>query len=280
MKKLTVLLVIFCFFYCACNKEEIAVSFTTANQRFRQSSEWNSRNPAREINVPSDNYTILCMGDSHVGGTQNLEIFLDHSKAVNASAVVMIGDLTTGREQDYDLFVQCIPSQHTLPSFCLVGNHDLYYDGWSRFYSRFGSSTYFFTMVTPKAKDLFICLDTASGTLGNEQIAWLRKVLQSMRSNYRQCIVFTHNNLFLERHIESAALSVDELDLLLDLFAANKVNMVITGHDHNKAAKQLGITLYITIDALKDGLSNSGYIGLDMKNGVFSNSFQSIPNSR
>ena len=34
----------------------------------------------------------------------------------------------------------------------MAGNHDLFYDGWKEFYSRFGSSTYLFTVKTPDAR--------------------------------------------------------------------------------------------------------------------------------
>jgi len=276
MKKLQLLLVIIFFSYCACKKEDITVSFTTANQRFRESAEWNARNPFREILVPSDDYSILCMGDSHVGSTKNLDAFFGISKSINASAVVMAGDLTSGNINDYAVFQQHIPNQDSLPSFVIVGNHDLYYDGWNEFYSKFGSSTYLFVIETPTARDLFICLDSASGTLGNEQIDWLKKVLQSKRSMYRHCLVFTHNNFFLERHIESSAMSVDELNVLIEIFTVHKVDLVIAGHDHNKAVESLGNTKYIVMDALKDGLSNSGYLEINMKNNTLGYTFKNL----
>ena len=94
----------------------------------------------------------------------------------------MAGDLTTGHEEDYNVFEQHLPQQDSLPAFLIAGNHDLFFNGWKEFYSRFGSSTYLFTVKTPDATDLFICLETGGGTLGDKQLEWLINILQTIRS--------------------------------------------------------------------------------------------------
>ncbi len=214
LKTRIVLLLTFLIAFSACEKADFMgmfISNESVNQRFEQSINWNTLHPFREIVVLSDNYSILSMSDSHVGGTANLDTFLNIAKTTNVSALIMVGDLTTGHAKDYAEFQQHIPNQDSLPSFLIVGNHDLYFDGWPEFYSRFGSSTYFFTISTPSATDLFICLDTGGGTLGTKQLDWLKDVLQTMRPNYRRCIVFTHNNLFRFRRTFSTNPLVEEL---------------------------------------------------------------------
>jgi hypothetical protein len=243
------------------------ISSESVNMRFKQSTEWNASHPDREIIVPSENYFILTMGDSHVGGTNNLNTFLNTAKNTNAAAIVAVGDLTTGNASDYDRFQEIMPSQDSLSSFLMVGNHDLWFNGWKQFYSRFGSSTYIFTIKTPAAKDLFICLDTGSGTLGNKQLDWLKEILQTSRKEYRYCTVFTHNNLFRNRHTGSTNPFVEELHVLMELFTIHQVDMVITAHDHIKYADKFGNTTYITMDALEDGLDYSGYFKLNMIDG-------------
>jgi predicted phosphodiesterase len=253
-----------------CEKTDISglfIASESVNLRFKQSIEWNALHPYSEISVPSEDYFILCMGDSHAGGTNNLNTFLNTAKTTNAAAVVMAGDLTTGKTSDYDVFQEYIPSQDSLPSFLMVGNHDLFYNSWNQFYSRFGSSTYIFTINTPAAKDLFICLDTGSGTLGNKQLDWLKEILQTSRNDYRYCVVFTHINFFRNRHTESTNPLVEELHVLMALFTMNQVDMVITGHDHKKYADKFGNTAYITMDALEDGLDYSGYFQLNVTDG-------------
>lgn len=231
--------------------------------------EWNSQHPYREIIVPSDEYFILTMSDSHIGATNNLDIFLTKAKNINSSAVVMVGDLTTGHTKDYNVFQQHIPIQDSLPSFQIVGNHELYFDGWKEFYSRFGASTYIFTVKTSEASDLFICLDTGGGTLGNKQLDWLKEILQNVRPNYRRCIVLTHNNLIRIRHTPTTNPPVEELRVLIELFTKHSVDMVITGHDHKKSAKVFGNTTYIIMEALVD----AGYFQLNFKNSTIEYKF-------
>jgi 3',5'-cyclic AMP phosphodiesterase CpdA len=248
----------------SCIKSEDSAE--TANQRFSQSMVWNNAHPYREITVQSDDYLMLSMGDSHVGGTENLDRFCDLAKARKATVVVMVGDLTTGQNKDWDIFEQHLPLQDSLPSFVIAGNHDLFFNGWKEFNSRFGSSSYLFSIKTPIATDLVICLETAGGTLGDNQIDWLINILETKRSGYRHCMVFTHNNFFRPRHTDSTNPPVEELQVLLGLFTKHNVEMVITGHDHKRDAVVFGITTYIIMDALKDGLSNAGYIQIRVTN--------------
>ncbi len=144
------------------------------------------------------------------------------------------------------------------------------------FYSRFGSSTYFFTVKTPKATDLFICLETGGGTLGNKQLDWLINIFETKRLDYRHCIVFTHNNFFRTRHTDSTNPPVEEIHALLELFIRYHVDMVITGHDHKQDTEVFGNTTYIIMDALKDGESNAGYFQIRVKSSTIGYKFENF----
>jgi DNA repair exonuclease SbcCD nuclease subunit len=207
------------------------------------------------------------MSDSHVGGTNNLDSFLTIARTRNANAVLLAGDLTTGHTKDYEVFQKHLTDTDSMPTFLSVGNHDLHFSGWEDYYARFGSSSYLFTIKTPVATDLFICLDTGGGTLGDKQMDWLVNILQTMRSKYRRCTVFTHNNFFRFRHAESTNPPVEELAVLIEIFTKYKVDMVITGHDHKQDAVLFGLTTYIVMDPLEDTESNAGYLQLTVKNG-------------
>jgi predicted phosphodiesterase len=237
----------------------------TANQRFIQSMDWNNAHSSREIIVPANDYIILSMGDSHVGGTKNLDSFFSIAKTKKAAAIVLAGDLTTGQKNDYDEFEKHLPSQDLFPSFSVAGNHDLFSNGWNEYYSRFGSSSYHFTVKTPDAKDLYICLETGGGTLGTRQLEWLTNLLNTSRKSYRHCFVFTHNNILRPRHTDSTNTLVEETEALLEIFAEYQVDMVITGHDHKQDATAFGNTTYIIMDASKDGESNAGYFSINVK---------------
>ncbi len=264
------LLILFTFLFAACEMFEFRgffLSYESVNQRFSQSIEWNEDHPYKEITVTDDNYTFYVMSDSHVGGTKNTDIFFNEAIDYNADGVIMVGDLTTGHAEDYDIFKQHLPNRDSMVSFPIVGNHDLYFDGWKQFYSIFGSSTYLFTVKTPQSTDLFICLDTGGGTLGSDQFNWFKTILETERTKYRHCIVFTHNNLFRIRHTTSTNPLVEELHSLMELCVKHKIDMVIAGHDHKKNSAILGNTTHITLDALLDNYSNAGYLKLFNKQG-------------
>jgi len=248
----------------------------TANQRFIQSMDWNNSHNCREITVPGNDYTILSLGDSHVGGTINLDNFFNIAKTKNAVAVVIAGDLTTGQKNDYNVFEQHLPPQDSLPSFSVAGNHDLFSNGWNEYYSRFGTSSYHFTVKTADATDLYIGLETGGGTLGTMQLEWLTNLLRTSRSGYRRCIVFTHNNILRTRHTDSTNPLVEETEALLELFAEYYVDMVITGHDHKQDATLFGITTYIIMDVAKDGESNAGYFRLDVNDEKINYRFEKL----
>lgn len=259
-----------------CTKIEDFPAGESVNQRFVQSMDWNKSHSDREIVVQSDTYSILAMADSHVGGTENLDSFLRIVKTSDASAVVMVGDLTGGKKEDYILLESHLPFQDPLPIYLIAGNHDLFNNSWKEFYTRFGSSIYFFTVKTPVASDLYICLDTGSGTLGERQLEWLTNILQTMRPEYRHCMAFTHNNLLRARHSLSTNPLVEELDILIELFTKYNVEMVITGHDHEKDATLFGLTTYIQIGALKDGSPNASYFQVRVNNDNIEYEFENL----
>lgn len=265
--------------FASCDQFEMRgffASYESVDKRFQQSMEWNSLHPFRVIDLSSDEYSIFVMGDSHSGGTKNLELFFNEAIREKAKAVVLNGDITMGYASDFEKIQELIPSQETIKSFLIAGNHDLYFDGWKSFYSLFGSSTYLFTIKTPQSTDLFICLDTASGTLGSEQFSWLKELLESSRKNYRRCIIFTHNNIFRSRHTTSTNPLVEELRVWMELLVRYKIDMVVSGHDHVKNEDILGNTKFITMDLLQDDFKNAGYFKLYIKNGQISYEFVNI----
>lgn len=241
------------------------ISYESANYRFEQSKLWNETHGFKEINIENENYTVFSFSDIHVGSTKNLDTVLNRATSQQSAAVVMVGDLTTGRPNDYEVFNQQLLNFDTLQIFPIVGNHDLYFNGWEQFYSRFGATSYYFTINTPTASDLYICIDTGSGTLGSKQLNWLKKLLETERLNFRYCTIFTHNNLFRFRHTPTTNPTIEELHVLLDLFVKHDVNMVITGHDHIKDYENFGNTTHITMSALLDGYSDAGYLEINIE---------------
>jgi hypothetical protein len=268
-----ILLVILCTLLPGCTKEETPGS---ANQRLNQSVAWNDKHPFKQILVPSDNYNVFSVGDIHAGGTTNMDLMIRKAKNEKVSAIVMVGDLTTGNEADYSEFEKHLPDKDSLNYFLIAGNHDIYFGGWSQFYSRFGSSTYLFTVNTPTASDLYICLESGGFTLGRDQFDWLKKILEDVRPGYRRCFIFTHVNFFRTRHTFSTNPFSDEVASLTAMFFKHNVDMVVTAHDHEHSFESFGNTTYIIMDALLDGFKQAGYLNLTVSGGKVSYSFEKL----
>jgi predicted phosphodiesterase len=277
LNKRTLHLAAMAFLVTACGKVEGPTSSSDpVDKRFSESMEWNMNHPYTEINVETDDYTILTLADVHVGGTVNLDRFLNVVRAEKPAAVVIDGDLNGGKAEEYDEFDKHFPKNDSMRSFYLAGNHDLWHNGWEEFYKRYGSSSYYFTVKIPTGTDLYICLDTGGGTLGKFQTDWLTEIMKTIRPSCRRCIIITHINFFRPRKTESTNLVEEELVFLMDLFASNKVDIVITGHDHVRDVETFGATTYIVVDALEDGLINAGYMTMRVKNGIIGYEFVSI----
>ena len=219
---------------------------------------------------------MFAMGDSHVGGIKNIDIFFSAAISIKILASILVGDLVTGHQEDYTTFVEHLPNKDSLAVFPIVGNHELYFEGWEEFSRYWGTSTYFFVVQTPSAQDLFICLDTGSGTLGQKQLAWLKNLLEEKREQHRYCLIFTHNNIFRLRPTLSTNPMVEEVLAFSDLCLKHEVNMVINGHDHQRNTDKLGNTEFIIMDALLDTNKEASYLSLSFKNETIDYEFIAI----
>ncbi len=274
------LLVLISFGFLSCNSNldfnGFLYSPDRVDSRFEQSDAWNQTHPYKILTVNSENYQLLVAGDSHIGGLVNFDKLVNEARKPGNLAFVLVGDNITGKKEDYLRFKNELPDFNQIPYFLVVGNHDLYFDGWKTFYEYFGSSTYYFSVQTPTEKDIYICLDSGGGTLGGKQLSWLKNVLETIRPNYRNCVIFSHVNFFRDHHTGSTNPLETELEVLLPLFAKNRVNLVVMGHDHNRAIDKLGWTTYITMDALLDGFPTPSFVKLEVTETKLGYEFQDI----
>lgn len=263
----------------ACYQYEFAGFINTdtdVEERFEQSIAFNNTSTVDTLHSNAEIYTMYAMGDSHVGETKNIDIFFSAASSNKILASLLVGDMVTGHQEDYATFVEHLPSEDSLAVFPIVGNHDLYFEGWEEFSRYWGTSTYYFIVQTPSAQDLFICLDTGSGTLGQKQLAWLKQLLEEEREQYRYCLIFTHNNIFRLRPTLSTNPMIEEVLALSDLCLTHEVNMVINGHDHQRNTDKLGNTEFIIMDALLDSNKDASYLSLSFTNETIDYEFIAI----
>ncbi|MFZ5941213.1 MAG: metallophosphoesterase family protein [Bacteroidota bacterium] len=245
---------------CSHELDTIGMFYTpdTADQRFSESMEYNATHP-RTVMAPANSYKIIFTGDSHVGGTVHLEKVLGIAADSSAVCLVIAGDVTTGNEEDYLTASELLGEPRPFDIAVTAGNHDLYFGGWEYFREHFGSSAYALTVNSGTESDLYLFLDSGSGTLGSLQTAWLKEQLAN-REAYRYVVVVTHLNFFRNRFTSSTNPLNQEVLALLDLFERSKVNLVMMGHDHLRYEDRFGHATYITMDALVDDFPGASYV--------------------
>jgi len=246
----------------------------SVEERFEQSVAWNESHP-RLLTAPASSYTIVFTGDTHIGGLDNLNQVLANAENEAAVFLAIAGDVTTGNEDDYQVASTALSASFPFDIAVTCGNHDLYFGGWEWFHNYFGSASYTIEVQAGTASDLYIFLDTGSGTLGSSQFSWLKDVL-STSEDYRHVVVTTHVNFFRNRFTGSTNPLNQEILAMLDLFESHKVDLVITGHDHLRYIDTFGHCTYITMDALVDGFSEASWLKIQVGDDELAYSFNAL----
>ena len=150
------------------------------------------------------------------------------------------------------------------PIFSLLGNHDIYHRGWDKYSEQLGASVYWFDVQYATGGDLFIALDSASGTLGKQQMDWLRKFLAEERDKYRHCVILTHTNLFYtdNSQLGSSNMALEETAALTELFSRHRVTLCLQGHDHYREDLVLGGVRYTIIGTISDNAQRAEYLSI------------------
>lgn len=151
-----------------------------------------------------------------------------------------------------------------LPFFPVVGNHDITHNGWALWSSLFHSSfydVYVLADITSEGTyyDHFIFLDTASGTLGREQVELIEqgvlddKYFEEIGIHTRHTFIFSHTNIFRPRAVEFAStFAREEMFFLLDKFDEWNASMVFLGHVHKWDYEKVSGVEYLTLDSMSE----------------------------
>ena len=236
-------------------------------KRFEQSMDMTSGQPVATLQT-SEEYEIYVCTDPHIDKTsRNLCRFNDDLRNdANASFGVILGDCTDRRDnlKAYLNAIRHSEEKHiyNYPLFHLVGNHDVQFNGWEEFRTHIGPSVYRFETRFTDGADLFIALDSGTGTLGRQQISWLRSLLAKERDKYRHCIILTHTHLFYTDKSQgmSGNMSMEETMALTDLFNRHRVTLVLQGHAHYRKDLTYGHVRYTTLGAIADKTASPEYL--------------------
>ena len=279
MKRHLIPLVLALGLFCSCDRLDLLgfvyTRSETPDQRFTQSMQYNAGQKEAVIDVASDDYRLYTCTDVHVNKTtEGLDRFVsDYLKDDTAAPfAICLGDLIDAQNQ-YDLFMEHVEpiAKAGKTLFCTAGNHDIYFGQWKEYRSRLNTSTYCFVVNTPsQGKDLYICLDSASGTLGSKQSDWLESTLaQRSSEGFRNIIVFTHTHFFKRDASQghTSNYTLDETYYICSLFEKYGVKLVLTGHDHSYEDSIYKNARYLIIDALADYEDTAWYAILTVGKG-------------
>jgi 3',5'-cyclic AMP phosphodiesterase CpdA len=213
-------------------------------------------------------YTVLLMSDVHFGASDSHPSIetdgtidklkrwwtMELSAGNRPKFILFLGDqVESGKEDQYQKFKAFADdlASHMggIPYYCVAGNHDLYNDGWEQYvtYCYPGSSAYYFT-----AGDFeWYFLDTASGTLGDRQLADFKKLAK--RNPGVPKLAFTHYPVYDNGSDFYFSLSdPQERNKIIDILAQNNFKYVLEGHQHQGSAHDFGKFRETNISSFRD----------------------------
>jgi len=250
----------------------------TVATRFAQSMHYNDSVGEIHLDMGADDYTVYACSDSHITRKKhkNLTAFINAYEAAPGPKLALhLGDLIDAQKNfacaDSILHIGGRSLADTL--FIAVGNHDVYFKQWDIYRSYFKTATYWFdTNNGSKKLDLFICLDSAEGTLGPDQMNWLRTLLaDKSKDGYRRIIVFTHTHLWKldgsQGHTSNMAM--EETYELTALLASYGVEFMWSGHQHARQSVLFKGVNYLVLDAINDIEPGLSYMTVDMGEHTF-----------
>ena len=185
---------------------------------------------------------------------------------------VFVGDEDDPTQKDNDDYYfysdgeKLIPfDQLPFPFYPVVGNHDITHNGWALWSNIFHSSFYQVGIIVmtdlekgEMVLDRLIFLDSASGTLGREQVELIEQGTldaKELEKEYgvktRNTFVFSHTNIFRPRSIEFAStFPREEMFFLLNKFAEWNATIVFLGHVHKWDHQTVNGIEYLTLDSM------------------------------
>ena len=261
---------------CACGEDstlDIAGMFSpngeVVDTRFEQSMAYNQSRGKISLDMGADEYMVYVCTDSHItrNSHQNLDYFINQYKAEKAPKIaVHLGDVIDAQKNfpcaDSILHFKGQTLADTV--FVTPGNHDIYFKQWQEYRRFFKTGTYWFeTRNGAKKLDLFICLDSAEGTLGTKQTEWLRNLLEAKsKEGYRRMIVFTHTHLWKldSSQGHTSNMAMEETYELTSLLAQYRIPYVWCGHQHARQSVVFKGVNYLVLNATKDTENSQSYM--------------------
>lgn len=215
----------------------------TARTHHGQLYELTLEEGAPNIGEADSVYTVAIFTDIHFGKTgheRHEQDFLDwllELKDQNQlpKFTICLGDIADhGYEsefENYNKFTAQIEEITGSKVFNVLGNHDLYNDGWRFYHKLIYPNASFYHFKTTNFSWYFI--DNASGSLGTSQY---NSIKNSFENDSSPKIILAHIPFYGNPNFyfgNFAMQNTDETDKLITLFAKNNVKYFVAGHTHH-----------------------------------------------
>lgn len=212
----------------------------------------------RELNRSATSFRMAAFSD-FAANVESMEE-IAHSIGTQADFAVCLGDMMkSARETEYGHVVSEFREVMRVPLWAIPGNHDVEPMNAILSYHRFFGQDYYYWSY---GDTLFIALNTAAGSLPEEQRLFLAQTLASQRNRYRRCVILCHvPPLNLQPH-GSRCLPADDAAAFRRIVADYNIDLILSGHIHQfMEGSFAGIRLA--------HLPSSGQTIRDPKNGMF-----------
>ncbi len=201
--------------------------------------------PAHTVSlVDPQNFSFSLVGDLHIAHAHvdAMERIVDQSIAAGDAFSLFLGDIVdTGEESDFLAYQQLLVNKGwNGKAFPVLGNHDVFYNGWQHYRTHLGPNHYAVEMGNAK----FVIFDTADGLVGEDQMRWLEAELAKPRP--------TH--LFLASHYMPLVpgittylklASQEEANQIMKWAKTYRVTAWFGAHYHSYLAEKIEDTWYL-----------------------------------
>ncbi|MCL2805102.1 MAG: metallophosphoesterase [Treponema sp.] len=258
VKKLLLLLLLGAFFFIiGCNVDLLGIfSANDLDERLKERNNLKFLDDRLWSSLPhfGSEYSFIVLTDTHIenGNSFGLEaladVITDNNTDLTKTKIefmVILGDITQdGAEKDINEFIR-VADLFTIPCYPVAGNHDVYFDNWSVWKDKIGSTSY---RIDGNDITLFI-LDSANSFFGKDQLDWLEREIKTTGGTPNaRVFVFTHSPLFVEGPVGMQQITDTKERARIASILKNRCDIMFMGHSHKYYYNEAGNVKYITIE--------------------------------
>ena len=258
----TVILFMICILFTSC-------AYGPEDAFFRESNSDNRTKTYYELDltqapVPSsDVYTVAVFSDIHFGKkneTRREQAFLDwlQKSKENGTApefCICLGDIADhGLKEEFNQYLEFTKQVEQILGtgkiYNVLGNHDLYNDGWDYYSKKIFPYKSLYGFKTKNFS--WYCIDSASGSLGSKQYKKIKKLFEN---DPAPKIVMTHIPAYSNPLNDMGYFTFQntyEADMLLTLYAKNNVKLVLNGHIHKAYKNYFNNCIELTVPGITE----------------------------